>query len=45
MKVTYQYTEPNTKEEKERQERSIRKAYELLFEATLEDVEIKNPRS
>jgi len=39
MTLTYEYTEPKTKEEKEEQERSLSKAYELLFETTLERVD------
>ena len=41
MKVTYHYIEPSTKEEKETQEQSVSKAYDLLFEATLEGDERK----
>jgi len=39
MKMIYEYNEPKTQEEKEKQERSLSKAYELLFEATLERVD------
>jgi hypothetical protein len=45
MKVTYHYIEPNTKEEKEKQEQSVSKAYELLFEATLESDEWKQNKA
>lgn len=46
MRVTYHYIEPNTKEEKESQERKVNKAYDLLFDAMLEvDGSGENARS
>ena len=42
MKVMYHYIEPKTKEEKADQQWRLDRAFDVLFEATLESDEWKN---